>query len=77
MALAEVAELKTPAKSWVPAKKQLFINGKWLEHMNNGTVLKILGTLAQHFRHGENVLLNPERKFVYFFRKSDGLLTLC
>jgi len=24
MALAEVAELKTPAKSWVPAKKQLF-----------------------------------------------------
>ena len=37
MALAEVAELKTPAKSWVPAKKQLFINGKWLDAKSGKT----------------------------------------
>ena len=52
------------------------INGEWLKYLNDSTVLKILGTLAQHSRHGENVLLNPERKFVYFFRKPGGLLFL-
>ena len=37
MALAEVSELKSPAKSWVPAKKQLLIGGKWVDAKNGKT----------------------------------------
>ena len=37
MALAEVSELKSPVKSWVPAKKQLLINGKWVDAKNGKT----------------------------------------
>ena len=31
MSLAEVKELKSPVKKWVPAKKQILINGKWID----------------------------------------------
>ena len=37
MALAEVAELKSPAKSWVPSKKQLLIGGKWVDAKSGKT----------------------------------------
>ncbi|MBH70972.1 MAG: betaine-aldehyde dehydrogenase, partial [Pelagibacteraceae bacterium] len=37
MALAEVSELKTPVKSWVPSKKQLLIGGKWVDAKNGKT----------------------------------------
>ena len=37
MALAEVSELKSPVKSWVPAKKQLLIGGKWVDAKNGKT----------------------------------------
>ena len=37
MALAEVAELKSPVKSWVPSKKQLLIGGKWVDAKSGKT----------------------------------------
>ena len=37
MSLAEVKELKSPVKKWVPAKKQLFINGKWVDAKSGKT----------------------------------------
>ena len=37
MALAEVSELKSPAKAWVPSKKQLLIGGKWVDAKNGKT----------------------------------------
>ena len=40
MALAEVSELKTPVKSWVPSKKQLLIGGKWVDAKNGKILIK-------------------------------------
>ena len=37
MSLAEVKELKSPIKKWVPEKKQLFINGKWVDAKSGKT----------------------------------------
>ena len=37
MSLAEVKELKSPVKKWVTIKKQLFINGKWVDAKSGKT----------------------------------------
>ena len=37
MALAEIKELKSPVKKWVPVKKQVFINGKWVDAKSGKT----------------------------------------
>ena len=54
----------------------ILVSDKWLEHMNDGTVLKILGALAQHIRDSEDVLLNPVHKCAYRFGEFRGLLAL-
>ena len=60
MSLAEVKELKSPVKKWVPAKKQLFINGKWIDAKSGKTFDGVSRPSNDQYREEWNRIFKKE-----------------